>query len=390
MAKIFISYSRADRQFVDDLLPLLRKTYNYDSVWFDDEIHGGSHWWELILDEIAKCSIFIYLISNESLQSSYCLTEIQEAMRLNKSILPVIIRPKTNLLGNIPDDVKTVLRNTQYVDMSRGIKDPNAIASLYGGITTLLQETPSAQNSAQSISHRIAPPIVTDHSQPSQLNINWILVGVGIVLIIILVGLIYMVSMKSPNTSAAVINSNTPDIALMLSSTAVLPTTRPTDTASPMPTVPSATPTLTPTVTASATPTIPTDTLTLTPTPTIPTTTPVPTDTLVPSNTVQSAASAFNCPNSLPSRLSIGQAAIYNAGSDNFRVAVRTGPAKSYESLVVFSPAEYPEIELLSGPVCDNEPGLGAWVWWKVRVKTNSIVGWAIESTNHSYYLTAR
>ena len=55
MARIFISYDHADRQFVGVLVPLLRKAYRNDSIWFDDEIAGGDVWWNLILSEIAKC-----------------------------------------------------------------------------------------------------------------------------------------------------------------------------------------------------------------------------------------------------------------------------------------------------------------------------------------------
>ena len=92
MARIFISYSRSDRPFIDQFVPLIRRVYGNDSLWYDDDIHGGSNWWRMILTEIGKCDLFIYLISNESLESPYCQAELCEALRLKKQILPVIVR----------------------------------------------------------------------------------------------------------------------------------------------------------------------------------------------------------------------------------------------------------------------------------------------------------
>jgi hypothetical protein len=119
MAQIFISYSRADRQFVDNFVPLIQRVYGNDSLWYDDRIHGGADWWQLILNEIARCNLFVYLISNESLESPYCQAELREALRLNKQILPVIVRRlKPPYPGNIDDDLAEVLKRTQYVDLS--------------------------------------------------------------------------------------------------------------------------------------------------------------------------------------------------------------------------------------------------------------------------------
>jgi hypothetical protein len=71
MARIFISYGRADRQFVDEFVPLLRRVYGMDDVWHHDLIHGGTDWWQMILCKVAACDLFIYLISNDSLASPY-------------------------------------------------------------------------------------------------------------------------------------------------------------------------------------------------------------------------------------------------------------------------------------------------------------------------------
>ena len=134
MVRIFISYSRVDRPFVDRLVPLLDKVY--DSVWFDENLHGGQEWWKEILHHITACDIFIYLLSNESLASRYCRAELEEAQRLHKKILPVLVRAQTR----IPEDLSEI----QYVDMSAGIKS-ESITRLLAGIkrlSDLIPQTP--------------------------------------------------------------------------------------------------------------------------------------------------------------------------------------------------------------------------------------------------------
>jgi hypothetical protein len=46
MVHIFISYSRVDRPFVQELARHLRRIYAAESIWFDEELHGGEIWWQ--------------------------------------------------------------------------------------------------------------------------------------------------------------------------------------------------------------------------------------------------------------------------------------------------------------------------------------------------------
>jgi formylglycine-generating enzyme required for sulfatase activity len=150
MVRFFISYSRADRQFIEQFAPLIKKVYGNDSTWFDDDIHGGADWWALILREIAKSDIFIYLISNESLTSTYCQAELREALRLNKQILPVLVRRLApSYPGKIAPDLGEVLRRTHYVDMSGGFANPNTIASLYAALSRLSNDIVRASTPQQ-------------------------------------------------------------------------------------------------------------------------------------------------------------------------------------------------------------------------------------------------
>lgn len=132
---IFVSYSRIDQPFVEDLVPLLREIYGLDNIWFDQNLHGGEKWWSEILRQIDRCDIFLYLLTNESVKSSYCQAEYREATRLRKLILPVQIRSKTRIPNGI--------REIQFVDLSGGLKDYKALNKLYAAITQISLNSPS-------------------------------------------------------------------------------------------------------------------------------------------------------------------------------------------------------------------------------------------------------
>jgi formylglycine-generating enzyme required for sulfatase activity len=193
MARIFISYSRADRQFVDDLVPLLRRVYGHDSLWFDDDIHGGADWWHMILSEIGVCELFAYLISNDSLASPYCQAEMREALRLRKQILPVIVRPKTDYPGVVADDLKQVLQDTQYVDMARGVKDTNALTLLYASANKLLALVP-AQPQAPLTVQPVSPPLVPDRPEQPRPRTYWV---IGAVVALLVIATIVVVLLSS-------------------------------------------------------------------------------------------------------------------------------------------------------------------------------------------------
>lgn len=142
MAQIFISYKRSDREFVDTLIPLIREKYD---VWFDEEIIGGTNWWEKILKEIADCDLFIYLISDESLESPYCQSEFLEALRLRKQFLPVVIKPLSHPYPGKPSldpQFARALSRTQNIDLTHGVEDQYALDKLYRDINYHLTQAP--------------------------------------------------------------------------------------------------------------------------------------------------------------------------------------------------------------------------------------------------------
>lgn len=216
MAQIFISYSRSDRLFLDIFLPLIRKVYGNNILWYDDDIHGGADWWSIILNEIGDCELFIYLISNESLESPYCHAELREALRLNKQVLPVLVRRlKPPYPGNIPDDLEPALKKTQYVDLT-DMKDTTGIANLYAAINRLSKQTPSL---APPTTQPTPQPLVSDKKKPSW----WekLTEGQGVVIAAI-IGLIGVLAVAIIGLSG---RDNAPQEVAVASTEAVITTT---------------------------------------------------------------------------------------------------------------------------------------------------------------------
>lgn len=130
--KLFISYSHVDRDFVIRLTSLL--TDMSYSVWLDEKLRGGQVWWSEILKQISGCDIFLYLLSPESITSNYCQSELKEALRLRKQVLPIRIRDKTS----IPQS----LSHIQYLDMFTSI-EADIIARLQGTLAALAESIPA-------------------------------------------------------------------------------------------------------------------------------------------------------------------------------------------------------------------------------------------------------
>ena len=85
---IFISYSHKDNEIVFPIIEELQKKYN---VWFDEGIYLGDNYKKTIIEKINNCSLFIYMVSKESLMSSFCKKEIKQAERKERPFFNVII-----------------------------------------------------------------------------------------------------------------------------------------------------------------------------------------------------------------------------------------------------------------------------------------------------------
>src|SRR5262245_54953811 len=100
--KLFISYSSRDRDTVNNLAQDLEsavKSLPHQSefgVWFDQELIGGHDWWNNIISAIYHSDLFIFALTQDSLESTPCKLEYTYASRLNKRVLPVLLGDGVN------------------------------------------------------------------------------------------------------------------------------------------------------------------------------------------------------------------------------------------------------------------------------------------------------
>lgn len=142
MAKIFISYDRASKDAVEQLVQDLRDDGH--EVWFDQRLTGGQNWWDNILSEIRACEIFVAALTPAYLDSRPCQLEIKYAKELQRIWLPIWL--SDNVPGSLPPD----LSERQWVDYSH--PDKQALKRLYQAI----RRSPDAPPLPDPLPH--APP----------------------------------------------------------------------------------------------------------------------------------------------------------------------------------------------------------------------------------------
>jgi|GEM_PF-4718750 len=95
MAKFFISYSRSVKDEVRKVIQLLEDAGH--DVWWDAEIPTMADWWATILSKIEWCEVFIFVTSEKSVKSPYCLAELKYAADRQRPILPFLVDDPTTL-----------------------------------------------------------------------------------------------------------------------------------------------------------------------------------------------------------------------------------------------------------------------------------------------------
>ncbi|MCM2388697.1 toll/interleukin-1 receptor domain-containing protein [Streptomyces albipurpureus] len=92
IGKVFVSYSRRDSAFAEQLR--VRLATRVREVWVDWlSIEPSTQWRQSIDDAIQGSDAVVVLLSKDALRSKYCWSECERAIELGKRILPVIIDP---------------------------------------------------------------------------------------------------------------------------------------------------------------------------------------------------------------------------------------------------------------------------------------------------------
>lgn len=107
MSRIFISYSREDKDFARRLATDLDRLQA--DVWIDvDDIQAGVKWSTAVQDGLDSCDVMIVIISPDSMASRHVEDEWQTYLDEGKPVIPVRWRPV--------ERVHFQLRRIQYVD----------------------------------------------------------------------------------------------------------------------------------------------------------------------------------------------------------------------------------------------------------------------------------
>lgn len=90
--RVFISYSRTDLAFADQLV-LLLEWLGFPTTLDRTGIHGAEKWEERLGQIILEADVVVFVVSPESAGSKVCGWEVQEAARRGKRIVPILCRP---------------------------------------------------------------------------------------------------------------------------------------------------------------------------------------------------------------------------------------------------------------------------------------------------------
>ena len=97
--KVFLSYSRSDTAFALDLVAGLQAC-GFEAFIDQEDIAPGEPWEQRLGGLIESADTVVYILSPDSLSSSQCSWEVEETLRLNKRLLPVVWREVAD--GTVP------------------------------------------------------------------------------------------------------------------------------------------------------------------------------------------------------------------------------------------------------------------------------------------------
>ena len=107
MAKVFISYSRKDLNFVQGFAQTLMS--NGVDVWWDlSSMQGGDDWTDAIPQAIENCEMVIVVLSPKSIQSDWVQKEYTYALNHKKRVIPVLYQAC---------EIPFALVNINYIDI---------------------------------------------------------------------------------------------------------------------------------------------------------------------------------------------------------------------------------------------------------------------------------
>lgn len=224
MAKVFISYSRKDIDFVRKLAVDL-ETAGYDVWWDITDLQGGDDWVNTIPQAISSSQHVIVVLTPASIESEWVRKEYTQALSLRKKIIPLML---------IPCSVPFALNTINFVNFAAG-EYPDNFKKLLA-----------------PLGYTGEPPVVTPYRKPL-LSLPLVKYGIpAIVGLALIFAFIFAPGFDPPEETPTVTSS--PTTAAPPTSTATLEPPTATDTVTASATA-TRTVTFTPTVTRTPSPT---------------------------------------------------------------------------------------------------------------------------------------
>ena len=84
---VFVSYPHEDADRVYSVLVRLNDL-GFD-IWYDEGLEPGHSWPQELADRISECALFLIFISDDTLQSSFCMRETNFAVNRSRKVLAV-------------------------------------------------------------------------------------------------------------------------------------------------------------------------------------------------------------------------------------------------------------------------------------------------------------
>ena len=143
---IFIAYARSDGPEVYRIAERLRSR-GIDTRVDIENIPIGSDWDAILQDFIRNADTILFVITPAAMKSEWCRIEVEYAVRFNKRILPVLLKP-------VPDDVIPAdLARLQYLVLT-DISDEDAFNTLADAIHAGAKYGHGAQGNNVFLSYR--------------------------------------------------------------------------------------------------------------------------------------------------------------------------------------------------------------------------------------------
>jgi hypothetical protein len=135
--KVFISYSRKDEDFAQDLLAGL-EIMGFEPYLDKHDVAAGEDWEARLGRLIESAATVVFVISPDAVASKRCAWEVERTVTLKKRLLPIVFRrveeaevpPRLKQLKlhflRSPVDFHTPTESTQHRTQDRHCVDPRA------------------------------------------------------------------------------------------------------------------------------------------------------------------------------------------------------------------------------------------------------------------------